>query len=83
VGIWVIVCVQKLSPHLQTFGPLPMFKIVFRYSPLYPKQLCLFCLIWLISASTDRIGCITNFCSIRAQKQQLQHRCLSKEKGKL
>jgi len=41
-----------------------MFKIVFRDSSLYPKQLFLFCLLWLISASADRIGYITNFCGI-------------------
>jgi len=42
VGIWVIVCVQKPSRHfLQTFHPLRMFKIVFRVSPLCPKQ-CLY-----------------------------------------
>jgi len=40
---------------LQTFRPLRMFKIVFRDSSLYPKQLSLFCLIMLISASADRI----------------------------
>jgi len=40
VGIWVIVYVQKPSHHfLQTFLPLPMFKIVFRDSSLFPKQL--------------------------------------------
>jgi len=39
-----------------------MFKIVFRSSSLYPKQLHLFCLLWLISASADPIGYITNFC---------------------
>jgi len=40
-----------------------MFKIVFCDSSLYPKQLSLFCLLWLISASVDRIaiGYITNF----------------------
>ena len=52
VGIWIIVCVQKLSHHfLQTFRPLPTFKIVFRDSSLYPEQLSLFCLLWLISAN--------------------------------
>jgi len=61
----VIVCIQKPSHHfLQTFRPLGMFKIVFHNSPLYPKQLFLFCLLWLISTSVDRIGCITNFCSM-------------------
>jgi len=52
VEIWIIVCVQKLSHHfLQTFRPLPTFKIVFRDSSLYPEQLSLFCLLWLISAN--------------------------------
>jgi len=41
-----------------------MFKIVFRDSSLYPKQLSSFCLLRLISASADRIGYISNFCSI-------------------
>jgi len=41
-----------------------MFKIVFRDSSLYPKQLHLFCLLMLISASADRIGFITTFCSM-------------------
>jgi len=76
VGIWIIVCVQKPPHHfLQIFRPLHMFKIVFRDSSLYPKQLCLFCLLWLSSTSADRIGHITSFCSMiklaRAQKQQL------------
>ena len=63
--MWVIVYVQKPSHHfLQTFGPLHMFEIVFRDCSLYLKQLSLFCLLWLISASADRIGCITNFCSM-------------------
>jgi len=39
-----------------------MFKIVFRDSSLYPKQLSLFCLLRLISASADPTGYITNFC---------------------
>jgi len=41
---------------------LCMFKIVFGDSSLYPKNLHLFCLLRLISASADRIGYITNFC---------------------
>jgi len=41
-----------------------MFKIAFRDSSLYPKQLSLFCLIRLISASADRNGYISNFCSM-------------------
>jgi len=65
VGIFVIVCVQKTPHHfLQTLHPLRMFKIVFRDSSLCPKQLSLFCLLRLISASADRIGYISNFCSM-------------------
>jgi len=37
---------------------------VFRDSSLYPKQLSLFCLLKLVSASADRNGYITNFCNI-------------------
>jgi len=62
---------SKTTSHhiLQTFRPLTrlcMFKIVFGDSSLYPKQLPLFCLLRLISASAGRIGCIrhTNFCSV-------------------
>ena len=65
VEIWVINCVQKPSHHfLQTIRPLRMFKIVFRDSSLYPKQLSSICLLWLISANADRIGNISNFCSM-------------------
>ena len=65
VGIGVIVCIQKPSHHfLQTFRPRRIFKIVFRDSLLYRKKLSLFCLLWLISASADRIGYITKFCSM-------------------
>jgi len=74
VGIWVIVCVQKPSLHfMQTFRPLRMFKIAFRDSSLYPKQLSLFCLMWLISASADRIGYITNFCSMTELLHELKN----------
>jgi len=38
-----------------------MFKIVFRDSTLYLKQLSLLCLLRLISASADRNDYITNF----------------------
>jgi len=49
VGIWVIVCVQKLSRHfLQTCRPLCMFKIVFRDSSLYPKH------VFILSAEADQ-----------------------------
>jgi len=41
-----------------------MLKIVFRDSSLYPNQLSLFCLLRLISASADRSGYISNFCSV-------------------
>jgi len=41
-----------------------MLKIVFRDSSLYPKQLHLFCLLRLVSASADRSGYITSFCSM-------------------
>jgi len=57
--------IQKPSHNfLLTFRSLRMFKIVFRDSSLYPKQLPLFCLLWLINASADRTGYITNFCSM-------------------
>ena len=65
MGIRAIVCVQKPHQHfLQTLHPLRMFKIVFRDSSLYPNQLSLFCLLRLISASANRIGYISNFCSV-------------------
>jgi len=41
-----------------------MFKIVFRDSSLYAKQLSLFCLLRLINASADPIGHTANFCSM-------------------
>jgi len=41
-----------------------MFKIVSRNSSLYPDHSSLFCVLWLISACADRIGYITNFCSM-------------------
>jgi len=65
VGIRAIVCVQKPPHHfLQALQPLRMFKIVLRDSSLYLKQLSFFCLLRLISASADRIGYISNFCSM-------------------
>jgi len=52
VGIWAIVCIQKPSHNfLQTFCLLHMFKIVFRDSSLYPKQL------FLLSAMADQRKC--------------------------
>jgi len=44
-----------------------MFKIVLRGSSLYPKQLPLFCLLWLISPNADRIGYISNFSNVHQQ----------------
>jgi len=64
VGICVIVCVQKSSHHfLQTFGPLRMFKIVFRDSSLYRKQLSMFCLLWL--SSTNSKTAVVNITALR------------------
>jgi len=55
VEIWIIICIQKPSYRfLQTFRPERMFKIVFRDSSLYPKQLSLFCLLWLISGNSPK-----------------------------
>jgi len=72
--MWVIVCVQKPSHHfLQTFRPLRIFKIIFRDSPLYRKQLYSFCLLRLISTSAYRIGNITNFCRIVELLHELKH----------
>jgi len=63
VGIRAIVCVKKTSHHfLPTLHR--MFKIVFRDRTLYPKQFSLFCLLKLTSASTERIGYISDFCSM-------------------
>jgi len=64
-----------LSSGYKTISPLfadlsstrlYIFTIVFGDSSLYPKQLHLSCLLRLIRASTDRIGCIrpVNFCSL-------------------
>jgi len=53
--------------HLTTFCKRFVhyaFKIVFRDSSLHRKQLSVFCLLRLISACADRIGYITNFCSM-------------------
>jgi len=76
MGICVIVYVQKPPHHfLQTFRPLHMFKIVFRDSSLYPKQLSLFCLVRLISASADPIGYFTYFCSMTEPLHELKNSC--------
>jgi len=50
-----------------------MFKTVLRDSSLYPKQLSLFFLLRLISAGTDAIGYITNFCSIIGLLHELRN----------
>ena len=82
MGIWVILCVQKPSHHiLRTFRPPPMFKIVLCDSSLYPKQLSLFFLLRLISASGDCIGYITNLCSMikllhELKNSSFQHRSI-------
>jgi len=55
---------NHLTTFFQTFRPLRMFKIVFRDSSLYPKQLYLFCLLWLSSASAVRMGYIASLCSM-------------------
>jgi len=40
---------------------------VFRDTPLYAKELSLFCLLWLLSTCPDGIGYITNFSSMIEQ----------------
>jgi len=73
-GSFIIVCIQKPSHHFLTiFRPLRMFKVVLRDSSLYQKQLTLFCLLWLISASAKRIGCISNFCSMTKLLHELKN----------
>ena len=73
MGIWDIVCIQKPHHHfLQTLRPLRMFKIVLHNSSLYLKQLSLFCLLRLISASVDRNDYITNFCSMIEMLHELK-----------
>jgi len=75
VGIRAVVCVQKPPHHfLQTLHLLRMFKIVFRDSSLYPKQLSLFFLLRLISASADRNRYISNFCSMIKLLHELKSR---------
>jgi len=74
-GIFVIVCVQKpCHRFLQIFRPLRMFEIVLRDSSLYPKQLPLFCLLRLISASAKGIGYVSNFCSMIELLHELKNR---------
>jgi len=52
---------ETISP---LFSDLLSTTILFRDSQLHPKQLSLFCLLWLSSAIAGRIGCITSFCSM-------------------
>jgi len=54
---------NHLTTFCRPFVHHACLKVVFRDGSFYPKQLSLFCLLWLISASADRIGCITKFCS--------------------
>jgi len=54
-------------------------KIVFRDNSLYPKQLSLFCLLWLIRASADCIGYITKFCSMIKLLHELKTTVFNKE----
>ena len=80
VGSRAIVCVQQ-PPYqfLQTLHSLRMLKIVFHDSSLYPKQLSLFCLLRLINGSADRMGYITNFCSMIELLQSSQRAFLNME----
>ena len=56
---------ETISPLFADLSStIRMLKIVFRDSSLYPKQSHLFCLLRLIIASADRIGYVTNFCSM-------------------
>jgi len=64
---------ETISPLFADLLPLRMLKIVFRDSSLHRKRLSLFCLLWLSSASVDRIGYITNFCSMIKLLHQLKN----------
>jgi len=86
---------ERISPLFADLFPLRMCKTVFRDSWLYPKQLSLYCLLWLISASADHIGYITSFCSMikllpELKNSSCSHRSIqafynvfTREKGKL
>jgi len=52
-----------------------MFNIAFRDSSLNPKQLSLFCVLWLISASADRSDFITVFCRVIELLHKLKNSC--------
>jgi len=70
---------NHLTTFLQTFRPLHLFKIVLRDSSLYPKQWSLFCLLRLISASADRNGYISNFCSMIGLLHELKNSFFNRE----
>jgi len=55
---------NHLTTFCKPFVHYACFKVVFRDSSLYPKQLSLFCLLRLISASAHRNGYLTNFSSM-------------------
>jgi len=55
---------NHLTNFCRPFVHYACFKVVFCDNSLYPKQLSLFCLLWLISASPDRIDYITDFSSM-------------------
>ena len=80
--IRVIVCVHN---HLTTFGrPFDHYACLrLRSATLHfhLKQLSLFCLLWLISASADHIGSVTNFCTMvellhERKNSSFQHRSI-------
>ena len=64
---------NHLTIFCKPFVHYACFKIVFRDSSLYPNQLCLFYLLCLISACSDRIGYITNFCSMIKMLHELKN----------
>ena len=55
---------NHLTSYFRLFVHYACLKDALRDSSLYPKQLSLFCLLWPISASADRIGYMTKFCSM-------------------
>ena len=65
---------KHFNTFCRPFSPPHMFKTVLRDSSLYPKQLPLFCLLWLICASADPIGYISNFYSMIELLHELKNR---------
>jgi len=53
---------ETISPYFADLSSTT-HKIVFHDSSLYSKQLSIYYVLWLISASADRIGYISNFSS--------------------